>query len=128
MHPFQIGNPTGFLPGLREHREQNRRQNGNDRDDDQQLNQRKASAGVAIIACTLFRSEIPRAFSRACANTGNRIAARMAMIAMTTNNSISVKPRRESRSLHAPFSDRKSHGLSPGPARTPGTESPPEWQ
>ncbi|MBM3497413.1 MAG: hypothetical protein FJX74_01975, partial [Armatimonadetes bacterium] len=35
-----------------------------------------------------------RAFSRARAKTGNRIAARMAMIAMTTSNSISVKPRR----------------------------------
>src|SRR5687768_13051905 len=32
----------------------------------------------------------PRAFSRAWANTGNRIAARMAMIAITTSSSIRV--------------------------------------
>jgi hypothetical protein len=32
------------------------------------------------------------AFSLACANTGNRIAAKIAMIAITTSNSISVKP------------------------------------
>src|SRR5579862_6220248 len=35
---------------------------------------------------------IARAFSRACANTGKRIAARMAMMAMTTSSSIRVKP------------------------------------
>jgi len=33
-----------------------------------------------------------RAFSRALANTGKRIAARIAMIAITTSNSMSVKP------------------------------------
>jgi len=33
------------------------------------------------------------AFSRALANTGNRMAAKMAMIAITTSNSISVNPR-----------------------------------
>src|SRR2546426_1028590 len=33
-----------------------------------------------------------RAFSRAWANTGKRIAARMAMIAITTSSSIRVKP------------------------------------
>src|SRR5437660_8548270 len=38
------------------------------------------------------RQVVCRAFSRACANTGNRIAARMAMIAMTTSSSIRVKP------------------------------------
>jgi hypothetical protein len=32
-----------------------------------------------------------RAFSRALAKTGNRIAARIAIIAMTTKSSISVK-------------------------------------
>src|SRR5579859_2009281 len=32
------------------------------------------------------------AFSRAWAKTGNRIAARIAMMAITTSNSISVKP------------------------------------
>src|SRR2546426_10963872 len=34
-----------------------------------------------------------RAFSRAWAKTGNRIAARMAIIAITTSSSIRVKPR-----------------------------------
>src|SRR5438034_4732794 len=37
-----------------------------------------------------------RAFSRAWANTGKRIAARMAMIAITTRSSIKVKPARQS--------------------------------
>jgi hypothetical protein len=32
------------------------------------------------------------AFSRAVANTGNKIAAKIAIIAMTTSNSISVNP------------------------------------
>jgi hypothetical protein len=35
-----------------------------------------------------------KAASRACAKTGNKIAARIAMIAMTTNNSIKVNPLR----------------------------------
>jgi hypothetical protein len=35
-----------------------------------------------------------RAFSLALLNTGNNIAANMATMAMTTNNSISVKPLR----------------------------------
>jgi hypothetical protein len=35
-----------------------------------------------------------RAFSRAWAKTGKRIAARMAMMAITTNSSMSVNPRR----------------------------------
>src|SRR6266536_654103 len=34
---------------------------------------------------------IARAFSRACANTGKRMAARIAMMAMTTSSSIRVK-------------------------------------
>jgi hypothetical protein len=33
-----------------------------------------------------------RALSRARANTGNNIAAKMAIIAITTSNSINVKP------------------------------------
>src|SRR5438477_3705558 len=33
-----------------------------------------------------------RACSRACAKTGKRMAARIAMMAITTSNSISVKP------------------------------------
>ena len=45
------------------------------------------------ICFTLLRQDAWRAFSRARAKTGNRIAARMAMIAMTTSNSISVNPR-----------------------------------
>src|SRR5262249_36788198 len=40
----------------------------------------------------LLRQDAWRAFSRAWANTGNRIAARMAMMAMTTSSAISVKP------------------------------------
>jgi hypothetical protein len=40
----------------------------------------------------LFRQVVCRAFSRALAKTGKRIAARMAIIAITTSNSIKVKP------------------------------------
>ena len=36
---------------------------------------------------------VARPFSLALANAGNRSAARMAMIAITTNSSIRVKPR-----------------------------------
>ena len=36
---------------------------------------------------------VSRALPRARANTGNRIAARIAMIAITTSNSMSVNPR-----------------------------------
>jgi hypothetical protein len=39
------------------------------------------------------------AFSLTLLNTGNRIAANMAMIVMTTNSSISVKPLRISITL-----------------------------
>jgi hypothetical protein len=39
----------------------------------------------------LERSEMARAFERACAKTGNRIAARIAIIAITARSSISVK-------------------------------------
>src|SRR5207249_3894311 len=38
--------------------------------------------------------EMARALSRAWAKTGKRIAAKMAMIAITTRSSMSVKPRR----------------------------------
>jgi len=45
--------------------------------------------------CLQFdRQAVWRAFSRALANTGNSIAARIAMIAMTTSNSMSVNPLR----------------------------------
>src|SRR5213075_287953 len=50
----------------------------------------------ASINCfSLERQEAWRALSRACAKTGNRIAARIAMMAITTSNSISVNARRE---------------------------------
>src|SRR5579864_9449764 len=42
----------------------------------------------------LLRQLMARAFSRACAKTGKRIAARMAMIAMTTSSSMRVNARR----------------------------------
>src|SRR5207247_10198625 len=40
----------------------------------------------------LLRHWVDRAFSRACAKTGKRMAARMAIIAITTRSSISVNP------------------------------------
>src|SRR5207247_5476931 len=48
-----------------------------------------------------------RAFSRAWAKTGKRIAARMAMMAMTTSSSIRVKPDRRVRFMaRSPEDDR----------------------
>src|SRR6185369_12829978 len=48
---------------------------------------------TAVAICfSLERQEIARAFSRAWAKTGKRIAARMAMIAMTTRSSMRVNP------------------------------------
>src|SRR6266567_7454307 len=45
--------------------------------------------------CLLFDRQVAlRALSRAWANTGKRIAARMAMMAMTTSSSMRVKARR----------------------------------
>src|SRR5579862_1069604 len=44
------------------------------------------------ICLMLLKQEMVLADSRAWANTGNRIAARIAIIAMTTSNSIRVKP------------------------------------
>jgi len=50
---------------------------------------------MAMPSCFwLLRHEVWRAFSRAREKTGNRIAARIAMIAITTSSSISVKPLR----------------------------------
>src|ERR1044071_7119611 len=47
-----------------------------------------------MVICFMLETQvIARAFSRAWANTGKRIAARIAIIAMTTSSSISVKPR-----------------------------------
>src|SRR5579862_388250 len=45
-----------------------------------------------LICLTFDRQTVLRACSRACAKTGNRIAARIAMMAMTTSNSIKVNP------------------------------------
>ena len=48
---------------------------------------------MASPICFWFdRHAVRRAFSRARPKTGNKIAARMAIIAMTTRSSISVKP------------------------------------
>src|SRR5713101_5676614 len=68
----------------------------------------------------LLRHVVCRALSRAWANTGNRIAARMAIIAITTSNSISVKPFRL-QPLSMGLSDlqrAKSHGFCK-PTRKP---------
>jgi hypothetical protein len=43
----------------------------------------------------LLKQEVCRAFSLAAAKTGNKIAARIAMIAITTSSSIRVKARRD---------------------------------
>src|SRR5689334_15418718 len=44
--------------------------------------------------CRVFERQLAwRAFSRACANTGKRMDARIAIIAITTRSSIRVKPR-----------------------------------
>src|SRR5436309_1846412 len=49
---------------------------------------------MASMSCLAFeRQDAERAFSRAWAKTGKRIAARMAMIAITTRSSIRVKAR-----------------------------------
>lgn len=45
------------------------------------------------ICLALERQLVARPFSRACEKTGNRIPARMAMIATTVRSSINVKPR-----------------------------------
>src|SRR5689334_4870313 len=47
----------------------------------------------AVPSCfSLERQDVWRAFSRAWAKTGNRIAARIAMIAITTRSSMRVNP------------------------------------
>src|SRR5262245_45064839 len=49
----------------------------------------------AVPSCFRFETQVAlRAFSRACANTGKRIAAKIAMIAITTSSSMRVKPER----------------------------------
>src|SRR5258708_16310613 len=55
-----------------------------------------SSAYIASASCTclrLLRQEIPSALALALLSAGSNMAARIAMIAMTTNNSIRVKPR-----------------------------------
>src|SRR5207249_10699648 len=60
-----------------------------------------------------------RAFSRACAKTGKRIAARMAIIAITTRSSISVKPLLRTLSL---LSSRRWPACLPGAGGTASLE------
>src|SRR5580658_1167062 len=47
-----------------------------------------------LICFSLLTQLMARAFSRAWANTGKRIAARIAIMAMKTSNSLNVKPNR----------------------------------
>ena len=47
-------------------------------------------SGAAATCFWLLMQVVVRAFSRALANTGNRMAARIAMIAITTSSSMSV--------------------------------------
>src|SRR6266571_1352067 len=61
------------------------------------------------ICLALLKQVVARALSRAWAKTGKRIAARMAMIAMTTRSSIRVKP--EILGRPCPFIDRLHHSL-----------------
>jgi hypothetical protein len=49
---------------------------------------------ASVICFTFDRQDVCRAFSRAWAMTGKRIAARIAIIAITTSSSISVKAKR----------------------------------
>src|SRR5438445_967338 len=65
----------------------------------------------------LLRQVVWRAESRAWAKTGNRIAAKMAMMAMTTRSSMRVKPHR---ARSGP--DRVNVSLLPGHAG--GAEAP----
>src|SRR5260370_874092 len=49
---------------------------------------------IPVVTCfMLLRQPVRRADSRARAKTGNKIAARIAMMAITTSSSISVNPR-----------------------------------
>ena len=48
----------------------------------------------AVMSCfMLLRQVLPRAVSRADCTAGNKSATNVPMIAITTNNSTSVKPR-----------------------------------
>src|SRR5690348_13523082 len=58
---------------------------------------------IPVPSCfRLDRHAVERACSRACANTGNKIAAKIAMIAITTRSSMSVKPCCRVRIVHPP--------------------------
>src|SRR2546422_570265 len=59
---------------------------------------------IAVPIClALERHAVWRALSRACAKTGKRIAARMAIIAITTRSSISVKAKRIPRMVESSY-------------------------
>src|SRR5689334_22947724 len=67
------------------------------------------------ICFMLERQVVIRAFSRACAKTGKRIAARMAMMAITTSSSIKVNAGLRVRCMHDLLCRRGAHAL-PVPA------------
>src|SRR5689334_17218978 len=73
----------------------------------------------AVPTCFTFeRQEMARALARACAKTGKRIAARIAMMAMTTSNSISVKADLRWALIHVSFptnARRLMGNAGPGP-------------
>src|SRR3989449_10639782 len=66
------------------------------------------------ICLRLLRQTMERAFSRAWAKTGKRMAARMAMIAITTSSSIKVKPRcfREMHIVRSSFAGGRPDGAA----------------
>src|SRR5437868_3098585 len=64
----------------------------------------------------LERHAVWRAFSRAWAKTGKRIAAKMAMMAITTSSSISVKPRRRFMAFLLRAPRRRTHAGDEGSA------------
>src|SRR6266852_2372685 len=74
----------------------------------------------AVPICRWFeRQAVCRAFSRAWAKTGNKMAASIAIIAITTSNSIKVKP--TCRRMGEPPSPRVRHDLAhQAVPRTPG--------
>src|SRR5437588_10599425 len=86
------------------------------------------------VCLRLDRHEVCRAFSLACAKTGKRIAARIAMIAITTSSSMRVKPLRLSMFLAPPTrikecNDAKTNDDSPrsqgsGDVGAPGGSHP----
>src|SRR5689334_16314674 len=68
---------------------------------------------LAMPICFMLERQVAwRAFSRAWAKTGNRIAARMAMMAMTTRSSIRVNPNRCTRFIDGLLLARGSGALS----------------